>query len=67
MFKDKDLVQIKSEWLERNETGLEVYLVLGDESEYGSVKITPTWNTGLIYPPINTVQSECLKLAEVSQ
>ena len=62
MFKDKDLVSIKPEFLERHETGLEVYSVLGDESDYGSVKITPSWDTGLRYPPINTVRSECLTI-----
>lgn len=62
MFKDKDLVQIKPEWLEHGETGLEVYLVLGDESEHGAVKILPTWDMGR-FPPINTVKSKCLQLA----
>jgi len=61
VFKNQDLVKIKSEWLEGNETGLEVYIVLGDESEFGAVKIFPTWDTGLKYPPINTVQSVCLE------
>tara|TARA_R110000868_G_scaffold234132_1_gene487835 strand:+ start:749 stop:943 length:195 start_codon:yes stop_codon:yes gene_type:complete len=60
MFKDKDLVTIKPAFLEKDETGSEVYLVLGDESDYGSVKITPTWNTGLTFQGINTVRSECL-------
>lgn len=62
MFKDKDFVSIKPEFLENHETGLEVYLVLGDESDYGAVKITPSWNMGLRYPPINTVRSECLTI-----
>jgi hypothetical protein len=67
MFRDQDLVQIKTEWLEGNETGSEVYLVLGDESESGSVKIFPTWATGLKYPPINTVRGECLKLIGINK
>lgn len=62
MFKDNDLVMIKPEFLEKHESGLEVYLVLGDESDYGAVKITPSWDTGLRYPPINTVRAECLNI-----
>lgn len=61
MFKDQDLVKIKPEWLESHETGLEVYVVLGNESEHGAVKIFPTWDTGLRFPPINTVRSVCLE------
>jgi hypothetical protein len=62
MFKDKDLVIIKPEFLSAQETGEEVYIVLGDESDFGSVKIAPTWDTGLRYPPINTIRSECITL-----
>lgn len=62
MFKEKDLVKIKPQWLERGESPDLIYLVVGEESDYGAVKIFPTWDTGLRFPPINTVRSECLNL-----
>jgi hypothetical protein len=64
MFNHKDLVVIKPEWLERGEMPDQVYVVLDGESDYGSVKITPSWDTGLRFPPINTVKAECLTLWE---
>jgi hypothetical protein len=61
MFKQFNLVTIKPEWLEKGESPDHVYLVVGEQSDHGSVKITPV-ETSLPYPPINTVKAECLQL-----
>jgi hypothetical protein len=64
MFKDQDLVTIKPEWQEMHDKPEHIYLVLGDESDHGAVKITPTWDTGLRFPPINTVKAASLQLTK---
>jgi len=61
MFKQFNLVTIKPEWLEQGESPDEVYMVVGEESEFGSVKITPI-DSPLPYPPINTVKAQSLQL-----
>jgi len=61
MFKQFNLVTIKPEWLEKGESPDDVYLVVGEQSDHGSVKITPV-ECALRYPPINTVKAECLQL-----
>lgn len=61
MFKQFNLVTIKTEWLEKGESPDSVYLVVGEQSDHGSVKITPV-DCSLAYPPINTVRAECLQL-----
>jgi hypothetical protein len=61
MFKQYNLVTIKTEWLEKHENPDSVYLVVGEESDNGAVKITPV-ECSLRFPPINTVRAECLQL-----
>ena len=61
MFKKFNLVTIKSEWLEKGESPDHVYLVVGEQSDHGAVKITPV-ESPLRYPPINTVRAECLQI-----
>ena len=40
MFKENDLVKIKPEWLERDESPDLIYLVVGEENDFGAVKIS---------------------------
>ena len=61
MFKQFNLVTIKTEWLEKGESPDSIYLVVNEESDSGAVQITPV-ETTLRFPPINTVRADCLQL-----
>jgi hypothetical protein len=62
MFIKNDLVVIKPEFLEVGEAEHDVYIVLEDQSPYGSLKITPNWDMDLVFKPIQTMKAECFNI-----